>query len=75
MEDSKLLFGVDEVDVIRRIDSGIEHQQNWRRLPYGIVIVHVRRSRIDFYVQLLTHIGRRYEPPLPGTLRHIPANR
>ena len=50
-----------ECDVFITADRGFEHEHNLKSLPFGIVIVHVTRNKINFYrplfVQLLNAVA------------------
>ena len=50
-----------ECDVFITADQGFEHQHDLKSLPFGIVIVHVTRNKINFYrplfVQLLNAVA------------------
>ena len=36
-------------DVLVTIDRGFEHEQNLKKLSFGIVILHVKRNRMEYY--------------------------
>lgn len=58
-------------DVLVTIDRGFEHQHNLKTLTFGIVIVHVRRNRMEYYCPLFQAIFEACEQVMPGEVRHV----
>jgi predicted nuclease of predicted toxin-antitoxin system len=72
LDDGQILAAAPErCDVFITIDKGIEHQQNWRALPFAIVIVRVPLNQIDFYRPLVPELLAAIERAYPGELTQI----
>lgn len=58
-------------DVFVTIDHGIEHQQNIVNLPFGIVVVKVRKNRLQYYEPLFDRLREAIERVQPGEIEHV----
>jgi len=63
LPDAKLIAQAQgQCDVLVTIDRGFEHEHNLKKLKFGIVIIHVKRNRMEYYrplfPALLDAIGR-----------------
>lgn len=59
-------------DVLVTIDRGFEHEQNLKKLSFGIVIVHVSRNRMEYYRPLFSELLDAVERIKPGEVIHVP---
>ena len=72
LDDGPLLVAAaGRIDVLVTTDKGIEHQQNWRALPFGVLVVHVLRNRVDYYEPLQVALRDAITRAAPGTLQHV----
>ncbi len=60
-------------NVLITLDHGFEHEQNLKSLKFGIVIVHVRRNRMDYFLPLAAQLLEALERVQPGTIEHVAA--
>ena len=58
-------------DVLITIDRGFEFQHNIKTLPFGIVIVHVLKNKIEFYRSLFAQLQKVAAQIQPGEVVHI----
>ena len=59
------------IDVLVTIDRGFEYEQNLQKLTFGIVIVHVRRNRIEYYRPLFEQLRDAVDSVRPGQVVHV----
>ncbi len=72
LEDGPLLSRVHgNFDVFITIDKSIEFQQNYRRFPFAIVVVHVRRGDIESWTPFFPELRRVAERVRPDELLNI----
>ena len=72
LKDKALLLRVREsFDVFVTIDKGFEFQHNLANLPVGIVIVEVRRNKLEHYRVLEKDLLAGVERSRPGTVVHV----
>ena len=58
-------------DVLVTIDRGFEFEHNLRKLSFGIVILHARRNRIEYYLPLFPALLAAIEAIRPGEVLHV----
>jgi hypothetical protein len=58
-------------DVLVTIDRGFEFQHNISKLTFGIVIVHVRRNRMEYYRPLFPELSAAIAAIRPGQVIHV----
>ncbi len=58
-------------DVLVTIDRGFEFEHNLRRLSFGIVILHAKRNRIEYYLPLFPALLDAIEKVSPGEVIHV----
>ena len=58
-------------DVLVTIDRGFEFQHNLNKLTFGIVIVHARRNRMDYYRPLFRELAAAVTRIGPGQVIHV----
>jgi predicted nuclease of predicted toxin-antitoxin system len=59
------------IDVLVTIDRGFEFEHNLRKLDFGIVILHARRNRIEYYLPLFPALLAAIEAIRPGEVIHV----
>lgn len=75
LRDHTLLSLVEkEFDVLVTIDQGFEFEHNLKKLPMGIVIVHVARNKVEFYRALAPQLLEAIVRVQPGEVVHIRGN-
>jgi len=62
-------------DVLVTIDRGFEHEQNLKKLSFGIVILHVPKNRMEHYRPLFPELLQAVERIKPGEVIHVPRER
>jgi predicted nuclease of predicted toxin-antitoxin system len=62
-----------QFDVFVTIDKGFEFEINLRKLRFGIVIVHVKRNRIEYYKPIFPALVDAVERVRPGEVVHVKA--
>jgi len=60
-------------DVLVTTDKGFEHEHNLKKLAFGIVIVHVKRNRMEYYRPLFDALVDAVERVQPGQVVHVSA--
>src|SRR5205823_1923186 len=74
LPDAKLIVQAQgHCDVLVTIDRGFEHEHNLKRLSFGIVIVHVRKNRMEYYRPLFNALLDAVVRVKPGEVIHVPA--
>lgn len=74
LPDAKLVAQAQgQCDVLVTIDKGFEHEHNLKKLRFGIVIVHVRKNRMEYYRPLVPALLAAIERVKPGQVVHVPA--
>ena len=58
-------------DVFITADRGFEHEHNLKSLPFGIVIVHVTRNKINFYRPLFPQLLQAVATIRAGEVVHV----
>jgi hypothetical protein len=53
-------------------DQGFEHEHNLKKLRLAIVIVHVRKNKLEFYEALTKPLLEAVNTARPGTVSHVP---
>ncbi len=70
LKDNVLVKKLD-CDVFVTADRGFLHQHKLKSLPFGIVIVHVDRNKIDFYRPLFPQLRNAITTVTPGHVIHV----
>ncbi|MBV8847471.1 MAG: hypothetical protein JO307_32070 [Bryobacterales bacterium] len=52
-------------------DRGFEFQHNLDKLTFGIIIMHVRRNRMEYYRPLLPELSAAIDAAQPGKVIHV----
>ncbi len=74
LPDAKLIAQAQgKCDVLVTTDKGFEHEQNLKRLAFGIVIVHVKRNRMEYYLPLFPALAVAVERVKAGEVLHVSA--
>ena len=74
LPDAKLIAAAQgQCDVLLTIDRGFEHEHNLKRLAFGIVIVHVKRNRMEYYRPLFPALVDALERVRAGEVIHVSA--
>jgi hypothetical protein len=60
-------------DVLVTIDQGFEHEHNLKKIAFGIVIVHVKRNRMEYYAPLIPALLDAVRRVRPGEIVHVMA--
>jgi predicted nuclease of predicted toxin-antitoxin system len=63
----------DKCDVLVTLDQGFEHEHNLKNLTFGIIILHVRRNRMEHYLPLFSNLIDAVRRVKPGEVVHVPA--
>ena len=72
LPDAKLIAQAQgQCDVLVTIDQGFEHEHNLKKLTFGIVIVHVKRNRMEFYRPLFLALLDAVENARAGEVIHV----
>ena len=72
LEDGPLLSRLNgEFDVFITIDKSIEHQQNYRKFRFGIVVAHVVRNDVRSWTPLFADLNKLAARVQPGELLHV----
>jgi predicted nuclease of predicted toxin-antitoxin system len=58
-------------DVVVTIDRGFEFEHNLKKLDFGIVIVHVRKNRMEHYRPLFEAMAAAVGLVQPGAVLHV----
>jgi predicted nuclease of predicted toxin-antitoxin system len=58
-------------DVLVTIDRGFEFQHNLGSLSFGIVIIHARRNRMEYYRPLFPELSAAVIAVRPGRVIHV----
>ena len=58
-------------DVLVTIDKGFEFETNLKNLTFGIVIVHVKRNRIEYYRPIFPALVEAVERVKAGGVIHV----
>lgn len=61
----------DRFEAIITIDQGFEFQHNLSHLRFGIVIVHVRQNKAEFYAPLAAELLEALSRIKPGQVVHV----
>jgi predicted nuclease of predicted toxin-antitoxin system len=72
LPDAKLIAEAQgRCDVLVTTDKGFEHEHNLKRLTFGIVIVHVKRNRMEYYRPLFASLINAVEHVKAGEIAHV----
>jgi len=63
-----------QFDVLVTIDKGFEFEANLKHLTFGIVIVHVRRNRVEYYGPIFRSLVEAVERVQAGEVIHVRAS-
>jgi predicted nuclease of predicted toxin-antitoxin system len=58
-------------DVLVTADKGFEYEHNLKMISFGIVIVHVKRNRIEYYAPLFPALVDAIERVKRGEVLHV----
>lgn len=58
-------------DVLVTIDKGFEFETNLKNLTFGIVIIHVKRNRIEYYRPVFPALAEAVELVKAGEVIHV----
>ncbi len=61
----------DRFDVVVTIDQGMEYEHNLKSLRFGLVIVHVPKNKVEFYLPLMPELRDAVEQVRGGEVVHI----
>jgi predicted nuclease of predicted toxin-antitoxin system len=61
-----------QIEVFITLDQGFEFQHNLDGISFGIVIVHVKRNRLQEYEALADELRVAIELIRPGEILHVP---
>jgi Domain of unknown function (DUF5615) len=74
LKDHELILRLqDRCDAFITADQGFEFEHNLSRLRFGIVIVHVKKNKIEFYEPLKRELLEALERATPGRVIHVRA--
>jgi predicted nuclease of predicted toxin-antitoxin system len=62
-----------QFDVFVTIDKGFEFEVNLKKLTFGIVVVHVKRDRIEYYRPIFPALADVVERVRAGEVIHVAA--
>jgi len=62
-----------QFDVFVTSDKGFEFEINLKKLSFGIVIVHVKRNRIEYYKPIFRALMDAVQRVRPGEVIHVTA--
>jgi predicted nuclease of predicted toxin-antitoxin system len=72
LPDAKLIVQAQgQCDVLVTIDRGFEHEHNLKKLSFGIVIIHVLKNRMEYYIPLFPALLNAVERVKPGQVVHV----
>lgn len=72
LSDNELLsFAQGRFDAFVTLDQGFEHQHDFRKLSFGIVVLHVPRNTLRFYESIFADILRAVENVKAGKVVHV----
>ncbi len=72
LEDGPLLgFAQEEFDVLLTIDSSLEFQQNLRKFRLGVIVVHVPKNQMAYYLALQKQLLWAAKSVRPGEVIHV----
>jgi len=61
----------DRFDVVVTIDQGMAYEHNLKKLRVGLVIVHVPKNKVEFYLPLTVELREAVEQVKSGEVVHI----
>ncbi len=61
----------DRFDVVVTIDRGLEYEHNLKKLRFGVVIVHVVKNKLEFYLRLAIELREAVEQVKSGEVLHV----
>ncbi len=74
LPDAKLISHAQgQFEVFVTIDKGFEFEVNLKKLSFGIVVVHVKRNRIEYYRPIFSILVDAAERVKPGEVVHVTA--
>ena len=74
LPDAKLIAQAQgQCDALVTTDKGFEHEHNLKRLNFGIIIVHVKRNRMEYYRPLFAALVDAVERVKAGEVVHVSA--
>ncbi|MBI3694021.1 MAG: hypothetical protein HY238_04155, partial [Acidobacteria bacterium] len=65
----------DRFDVVITIDQGLEYEHNLKKLRFGVVIVHVVKNKLEFYLPLALELREAAEQVKSGKVLHVHGTR
>lgn len=60
-----------QFDVLVTSDRRFEHQHNLQTISLGLVIVHVRKNKVEFYRPLYSKLDEAVRMVRPGAVIHV----
>lgn len=76
LPDAKLIAQAQgRCDVLVTTDQGFEYEHNLKKVSFGIVIVHVKRNRMEYYLPLYPALSDAVQSVKAGEVVHVGAPR